>query len=340
MKLLAIFSGGIVALGIAMGIYVLVSPSEQQVAQEDTQPTVAQAAPVTQKTVEEEHAEEIEEESVVEEQVEEVEAPVAQAPTPEPTRTVTAVAQEAPAPEPVHVEAAPVEQQVTQVEAAPQNHSCIITLFGSRYDVTQLRNTHSGGDIFVCGTDQSSLFQGAHAGELFRMEPYKIVDTISTDTTTTPDPVPAVVETAPVETVTAEPAPVETAPTTPSQGSVNEFTAATLAQHNTGSTCYIAHNGTVYDITGNASWANCRHHGARGGVDITASFPHPISYLNSANAVGTYVESTGGGSPSYSAPTTPNYSEEEEEMEEYEEADHEHGDDEDEDEEEEDEDDD
>lgn len=64
------------------------------------------------------------------------------------------------------------------------------------------------------------------------------------------------------------------------------FTLAELAAHNNANSCYIAHNGTVYDVTNVSSWTNCKHHGATGGIDITASFPHPVSYLNSANKVG------------------------------------------------------
>lgn len=72
-----------------------------------------------------------------------------------------------------------------------------------------------------------------------------------------------------------------------------EFTLAELATHDTADSCYIAHNGTVYDVTNVASWTGCNHHGATGGIDITAIFPHPISYLNPLNKVGVLVASTG-----------------------------------------------
>ena len=52
--------------------------------------------------------------------------------------------------------------------------ACIITLFGKQYDVTSLRNTHPGGDVFVCGTDQTALYTGKHGTNLNRMQPYLV----------------------------------------------------------------------------------------------------------------------------------------------------------------------
>ncbi len=57
------------------------------------------------------------------------------------------------------------------------------------------------------------------------------------------------------------------------------FTKAELARYNKPSRCYVAYKGVVYDVTAHPSWRRCRHHGVRGGRDITAAFPHPISYL-------------------------------------------------------------
>lgn len=39
---------------------------------------------------------------------------------------------------------------------------CIVTIKGQKYDVTDFKNTHSGGDIFVCGTDMTNTFFGQH----------------------------------------------------------------------------------------------------------------------------------------------------------------------------------
>ncbi len=52
--------------------------------------------------------------------------------------------------------------------------ACIIAIDGRKYDVTTLRNTHSGGDVFSCGTDMSSVFHGQHGGNLRLIQPYLV----------------------------------------------------------------------------------------------------------------------------------------------------------------------
>lgn len=59
-----------------------------------------------------------------------------------------------------------------QANSQTNTNQCIITLFGNRYDVTSLRKTHSGGDIFKCGTDMTTVYQGRHGTNLARMQPY------------------------------------------------------------------------------------------------------------------------------------------------------------------------
>lgn len=49
---------------------------------------------------------------------------------------------------------------------------CIVTLFGQKYDVTYLRNTHSGGDVFKCGTDMTEIYKDKHGTNLDRMQNY------------------------------------------------------------------------------------------------------------------------------------------------------------------------
>ena len=57
----------------------------------------------------------------------------------------------------------------------PLAGKCIIYISGSRYDVTDFRNIHSGGDIFQCGTDMTDIFNGQHpASYLDKMTKYKI----------------------------------------------------------------------------------------------------------------------------------------------------------------------
>lgn len=55
---------------------------------------------------------------------------------------------------------------------ATNPNACIVTLFGKQYDVSQLRATHSGGDIFTCGSDMSSVYQGKHGTNVNRMQAY------------------------------------------------------------------------------------------------------------------------------------------------------------------------
>lgn len=62
--------------------------------------------------------------------------------------------------------------------------SCIITISGKSYDVTTLQNSHSGGNVFKCGTDMTALYNGKHGTGLNRMAPYLI-----STPTTTPKPV-------------------------------------------------------------------------------------------------------------------------------------------------------
>lgn len=52
--------------------------------------------------------------------------------------------------------------------------NCVITLFGQKFDVSSLQSSHSGGNVFVCGTDQTTLYQGQHGTNLSRMAPYAI----------------------------------------------------------------------------------------------------------------------------------------------------------------------
>lgn len=51
------------------------------------------------------------------------------------------------------------------VTAAPtiDPSACIVTVNGQRYDVTQYQYQHSGGNIFNCGTDMSSIFSSKHS---------------------------------------------------------------------------------------------------------------------------------------------------------------------------------
>jgi cytochrome b involved in lipid metabolism len=39
---------------------------------------------------------------------------------------------------------------------------CIITIDGTKYNVTDYRYQHPGGDVFQCGTDMSVAFHNQH----------------------------------------------------------------------------------------------------------------------------------------------------------------------------------
>jgi cytochrome b involved in lipid metabolism len=62
------------------------------------------------------------------------------------------------------------------------SNTCIITLFGLQYDVTELRNTHSGGDVFNCGTDETQSYVKQHGSSVSRMSKYLVTNTASSTT--------------------------------------------------------------------------------------------------------------------------------------------------------------
>ncbi|MCL4417327.1 MAG: hypothetical protein M1450_00480 [Patescibacteria group bacterium] len=64
---------------------------------------------------------------------------------------------------------------ITQQSVQPAISSkCIITLFGQQYDVTTLRQTHSGGDVFKCGTDMTSVYQQKHGSNVAMVQSYLV----------------------------------------------------------------------------------------------------------------------------------------------------------------------
>ena len=72
----------------------------------------------------------------------------------------------------------PVTQPATPQQPAPPAQApsgCIITLDGGSYNVTSLQKSHSGGDIFNCGSDMSATFWGKHGQGIFsKMQQYRI----------------------------------------------------------------------------------------------------------------------------------------------------------------------
>ncbi|MFA6518850.1 MAG: cytochrome b5 domain-containing protein [Candidatus Shapirobacteria bacterium] len=69
----------------------------------------------------------------------------------------------------------PTTIQTISVAPTAVDNRCLITVRGQKYDVTQYRNQHSGGDIFNCGTDMTAVFNGQHSDkQLVRMQRYLV----------------------------------------------------------------------------------------------------------------------------------------------------------------------
>ncbi len=75
-------------------------------------------------------------------------------PTPSPVNSGTTVTQ---------VKPTTIPDTIVPTSAPPTpDNRCIIVIDGNQYDVTSFKNQHSGGDIFQCGTDMSSIFHNQH----------------------------------------------------------------------------------------------------------------------------------------------------------------------------------
>lgn len=65
--------------------------------------------------------------------------------------------------------------QSDQTKTNPNNSLCIIVVDSQKYDVTEFRNIHGGGDIFTCGADMTAIFYSQHdKSYLIKMDRYKI----------------------------------------------------------------------------------------------------------------------------------------------------------------------
>lgn len=57
----------------------------------------------------------------------------------------------------------------------PKPAGCVIKIDGVSYEITALRKSHSGGDIFTCNTDMSAIFWGRHNQKILqKMQAYRI----------------------------------------------------------------------------------------------------------------------------------------------------------------------
>jgi predicted heme/steroid binding protein len=137
---------------------------------------------------------------------------------------------------------------------AASAEECIITVYDEKYDVQPLRDTHTGGDVFECGTDMTATFEGQHGMDLDRIAQYK----------------------------------VEADGGDSSDAGLPMFTLARVSENNTADSCYVAYKGMVYDVTGLEAWEDCSHRGVDGGQDITdIPSPHTDDIFDMAEKIGT-----------------------------------------------------
>ena len=92
-----------------------------------------------------------------------------------------------------------------QIDPAYAAAPCIVTIFGVQYDVSPLQTSHTGGNIFTCGTDMTATYQGMHGTNVSRIAPFILAST--------PSPSPSV---SPLPTASASPRPSISPSPTPS----------------------------------------------------------------------------------------------------------------------------
>lgn len=52
---------------------------------------------------------------------------------------------------------------------------CIVTILGQKYDFTEFKKFHPGGDLFKDGMDATRLFMSEHSkDELFDLEKFRV----------------------------------------------------------------------------------------------------------------------------------------------------------------------
>lgn len=66
--------------------------------------------------------------------------------------------------------------------------NCIVTILGKQYDVASLISSHSGGNIFACGTDMSAIYQSHHGTSVSLIAPYLVEGSGSSSPTQIPSP--------------------------------------------------------------------------------------------------------------------------------------------------------
>lgn len=77
----------------------------------------------------------------------------------------------------------PTQQNNTQSQTETTS-GCIIKVFEKNYDITSFRNTHPGGDVFICGTDMSATYTKAHGTNVASLAKYATTALLSSSSIT------------------------------------------------------------------------------------------------------------------------------------------------------------
>lgn len=89
----------------------------------------------------------------------------------------TSTPQVAPAPTPSPSNSGQTESTTgdTGSKTQPGTTQCLVTVDGVIYDLQSFRNQHSGGDVFRCGRDMSTVFHQQHNQKYLQIiQPYKV----------------------------------------------------------------------------------------------------------------------------------------------------------------------
>ena len=168
---------------------------------------------------------------------------------------------------------------------------CIVTVLGQRYDVASLRMKHDGGDIFVCGTDMTTAYQGEHGTNVERIEPYRLLPASDI-------PSPAPVSVTPPSSAVA--LPLSLAP--PSSGAAVSTRADPVSHR-----CLVTVAGKRYDVTS----LQTTHGGGNVficGTDMTSTYQkqHGTSVARIAPfMIASASAPTAAGAPATPSPQTP-----------------------------------
>lgn len=69
------------------------------------------------------------------------------------------------------------ENSAKNESASASDEKCIITVRGDKYDVTEFRNKHKGGNIFNCDQDMTEAFNKQHGEKQLRdLQKYKVTN--------------------------------------------------------------------------------------------------------------------------------------------------------------------